>query len=505
MQAKWHIQLLGRVRVTNPQGEALGFRSRPATALLVYLAVNAGEPCRRDEIGALFWPDHYEHQARASLRQALHRLRQVFGEDAETVMRSDSDVEDSLGLNTDAIDCDLWRLNAVSDGGREDQCAAISNQLGDVLADGLKLSSDRFEQWIAEERASVASLTERALSGAVDTLANGGDLPAAISLAKRRLALDDLNEAAHRRLIELHALEGRRDLAVRQYRTLRERLAEELSVEPSSDTRALFERTVRQDEGADGSAERPPVPVRETGPRKIESVASVLVVDDMKFNANLNAGIVRRLGHEAVVANNGVEALAKLDEQPFDFVIADWRMPEMDGQALAREINQRIPDLTDRPWLIAVTSEVSLAAARSCFGAGFDDYLGKPVHASQIEAVLDRWAHRKGEDGPALRFDITQIAGFLRCSADEARTEIAAFQKGAEENVKELLQGLEDGDVILAREHASTLRSNAQLLGVDELAQSCTNLLNGLDGVEPETALPSRGPVLAAFIRMERG
>lgn len=120
----------------------------------------------------------------------------------------------------------------------------------------------------------------------------------------------------------------------------------------------------------------------------------VLLVDDHRVNQMVTRSMLQKLGYKVVLANNGLEALAALKEQPFNLVLMDCQMPEMDGYETTSNI-RRLEDeqgLTGEPLpVIAMTAHAGESDQQRCFACGMSDYLAKPVSYDQLEACLKRW------------------------------------------------------------------------------------------------------------------
>jgi len=110
---------------------------------------------------------------------------------------------------------------------------------------------------------------------------------------------------------------------------------------------------------------------------------NVLVADDNALNQNLLRRLVIKLGHKVAVVSNGREAVAAVAQDPYDAVLMDVLMPEMDGLEAAEAICRRWPRGT-RPRLIALTALAGPGDQERCLKAGFDDYMVKPVHLEQL-------------------------------------------------------------------------------------------------------------------------
>jgi signal transduction histidine kinase/DNA-binding response OmpR family regulator len=115
----------------------------------------------------------------------------------------------------------------------------------------------------------------------------------------------------------------------------------------------------------------------------------ILLAEDNVVNQKLAVRLLERLGYRADLAANGLEALDALRRQPYDVVLMDVQMPEMDGLKATRAIHQEWPS-ERRPRIVAMTANVSKEHREACFAAGMDDYLGKPVRVPELVAALSR-------------------------------------------------------------------------------------------------------------------
>jgi CheY-like chemotaxis protein len=113
----------------------------------------------------------------------------------------------------------------------------------------------------------------------------------------------------------------------------------------------------------------------------------VLIADDNALNQNLLRRLVAKLGHSVDVVSTGREAVAAVAQQPYDAVLMDVLMPEMDGLVAAEAICRRWPR-GNRPRLIALTAMAGPGDQERCLRAGFDDYMSKPVHLEELTEAL---------------------------------------------------------------------------------------------------------------------
>jgi CheY-like chemotaxis protein len=98
--------------------------------------------------------------------------------------------------------------------------------------------------------------------------------------------------------------------------------------------------------------------------------------------------ILKRLGYRADVAANGIEVLQALERQPYDLVLMDVRMPEMNGLEATRIIRKRWPD--SELAIIAVTAYALEGDREKCLEAGMDGYISKPVRIEDLAGQLNK-------------------------------------------------------------------------------------------------------------------
>lgn len=128
----------------------------------------------------------------------------------------------------------------------------------------------------------------------------------------------------------------------------------------------------------------------------------VLIADDNALNQNLLKRLVAKLGHRVDVVSNGREAVAAVAQHPYDAVLMDVLMPEMDGLVAAEAICRRWPR-GNRPRLIALTAMAGPGDQERCLRAGFDDYMSKPVRLDDLsEALKSAEGHRANREHAGL-------------------------------------------------------------------------------------------------------
>jgi PAS domain S-box-containing protein len=118
----------------------------------------------------------------------------------------------------------------------------------------------------------------------------------------------------------------------------------------------------------------------------------ILVAEDNPVNQRVILLLLRRLGYEPRIVNNGRELLNVLETESFDVLLIDVQMPEMDGLTAAQEICHRYAE-EQRPWMVALTAHAGEGDEATCLAAGMQGYLSKPLRSAQLEAALTRAWH----------------------------------------------------------------------------------------------------------------
>ncbi len=245
---------------------------RKVMALLGYLAVT-GKRHQRDTLANLFWPESGQTAARGALRRELYTLTSTLGSSwfqsswENIAISSDADVwtdvsafrsllaevaNHSHAPNTGCVSC----LAALRD--------AVDLYTSDFLTGFTLADSLEFDEWQRFEAESLRREFTSALAKLIQFLHTQGEYTAAIGYARRWLALDPLQEAAYRTLMQLYALAGEDGAAIRQYEECVRILAEEIGAPPANETTELYNAIRTRRFAAVKSAHSPYTPVAET-------------------------------------------------------------------------------------------------------------------------------------------------------------------------------------------------------------------------------------------------
>lgn len=116
--------------------------------------------------------------------------------------------------------------------------------------------------------------------------------------------------------------------------------------------------------------------------------ALILIVDDTKMNIAVAANLLKRTGVRIHTATSGEEAIHLSDDNKYDMILMDQRMPGMDGTEAMNEIRGLDNKLNARTPIICLTADVIRGARERYIAQGFDDYLTKPIDARELEKMM---------------------------------------------------------------------------------------------------------------------
>jgi two-component system sensor histidine kinase/response regulator len=190
------------------------------------------------------------------------------------------------------------------------------------------------------------------------------------------------------------------------------------------------------------------------------------VAEDHPFNQQLVGHLLRRRGHAFRVAGDGREALAALEQEPFDLMLLDVHMPGCDGFQVIEALRRREGATGGHLPVIALTARAMRSDRERCLQAGMDDYLAKPIAAAELFRVMDRALAGRPEaepEPPARGRPETLLdpATLLAACDDDAtllRELIQVFQANAPGALARVREAVREGDAARLREAAHSLR-----------------------------------------------
>ena len=319
------LRLFGGVELKTSSGDPLPIPRKKAQALLAYLACHPGQAQPRDKLATLFWPEMDDQQARANLRKTLFVLRSHLS----AVPSSLRIEEEAIALDLSALDVDVLafeRLARKADPEALQQAAELYR--GDLL-EGLDVTEAPFQEWLVAERERLRELALETLARLLGHQKKLDDPAAAVATAQRLLTLDPLQEAVHRTLMRIYSGQGRRDAALRQYQGCVDTLRRELSVEPETETRQLYQEILRErpaprtrtaladlDTLASRPSRRPPTPLPDEAPmigRAPELASLLLALDEALLGRGRLIAVLGEagIGKSRLVNQVSVEAMER--------------------------------------------------------------------------------------------------------------------------------------------------------------------------------------------------
>jgi DNA-binding SARP family transcriptional activator len=233
------IRLFGALDLRAGDRSLSPLTSGRAETLLAYLVLHRQAPQSRQHLAFLLWPDSSESQARTNLRHVLHDLRHALP-DADRFIEVTSRTlqwrpEAPFWLDVDAFATALDQADeSAADGGLAALREAVETYAGDLL-------EESYEEWASSFREELRARYLDALERLATRLGERGDVTQAIGYAARLVQHDPLNEAGYRLLMRLYAASGQHARALQVYHRCSATLERELGVEPSPETREVYE------------------------------------------------------------------------------------------------------------------------------------------------------------------------------------------------------------------------------------------------------------------------
>jgi PAS domain S-box-containing protein len=244
-------------------------------------------------------------------------------------------------------------------------------------------------------------------------------------------------------------------------------LYETLAAVLGAETGAAAEHRAPWSKGEEGSTERAPL--------------RILVAEDHAVNQRLALLLLEKLGYSADLARNGVEALEAVRLHPYDVVLMDVEMPEMDGLEATRRIHGERHGAR-LPRIIAVTANAMQGDRDACLAAGMDDYLTKPIRLEELDAALRCCEPRAAATPPPPPQGVDVLgAGALEqlramCGAEFVGELAGIFLAETPSLIETLRRACVEGDVQELRRGAHTLKTHGRTFGAGALADVCQRL-----------------------------
>ncbi|MGL5451150.1 MAG: TMAO reductase system sensor histidine kinase/response regulator TorS [Aeromonas sp.] len=215
----------------------------------------------------------------------------------------------------------------------------------------------------------------------------------------------------------------------------------------------------------------------------------ILLVEDNEINRLVAHGMLTRLGHRVTLAEDGRSALAWVTEHPFELVLLDINLPDMDGITLREDLAAISEEMHEQPLpAIAISAQMYPDDIRHCLAAGFVDFVGKPVRLALLAHAIERLF---GQDGTP-RLPSSQVLIITPAPLPElansvldadlpllGMTRICQLIELFESQGRGLVDELVKREGREQRQLAHKLKGSALALGLSEFASQCARLEAG--------------------------
>jgi PAS domain S-box-containing protein len=195
----------------------------------------------------------------------------------------------------------------------------------------------------------------------------------------------------------------------------------------------------------------------------------ILVAEDNAVNQKVALRLLEKLGYRADVVANGLEAIEALRRVPYDLVLMDCHMPEMDGYAATRVIRARE---SRRLPILALTASAMSEDRDRCLQAGMDDVLTKPVREAELEAALNRWMPQE-EDAAIDPAAFGQLLELSDGDQSFLRDVIDTYVVQSRELIFGMMQALQRGSCSDFADVVHALNGSSRNVGATKLARIC--------------------------------
>jgi signal transduction histidine kinase/two-component SAPR family response regulator/HPt (histidine-containing phosphotransfer) domain-containing protein len=241
----------------------------------------------------------------------------------------------------------------------------------------------------------------------------------------------------------------------------------------------------------------------------------ILVVDDNTINQRVAVRILQQLGYQPDVAGNGREALDALDGKPYDLILMDVMMPEMDGLEATRILRKRQTNPVNKNYqgrviVVAVTAQAMQGDREKCIAAGMDDYLSKPVRPKDVRDQIERWggnliaATPPASSAPlnvvpdpsapaAPPIDMDRLLDLTDGSDDTFRELVDMYLKQTNNQFEQMQSAVSSGDADALRRVAHSCAGASATLGMTHLVPC----LRSMEKMGNSGTITGAGEVLA--------
>ena len=257
-----------------------------------------------------------------------------------------------------------------------------------------------------------------------------------------------------------------------------------------------------------------PVVEKISVPQEFDSLR-ILLVEDNVVNQKVAIKFLEKLGYNADVADDGLEALEKMNSVNYQVVFMDMLMPKLDGMETTKLIREKFTG-KQSPKIIAMTADSMINDREACLKAGMNDYINKPFRIEELNDVLTKWRHTIDNEA---ELDLEEIKETLASSSiinEQNITFVNEIQ--TQEDVKFLLElfeiyirdlpilateikdSISDRNFEKLKFYTHKLKGSALTLGVETIANYCIDLDNAAEESMPGEEVESVNAKLSKSI-----
>jgi PAS domain S-box-containing protein len=208
----------------------------------------------------------------------------------------------------------------------------------------------------------------------------------------------------------------------------------------------------------------------------------VLLVEDNLVNQRVAQGILTARGHTVTVAHNGLQAVNAFERTPFDLVLMDVQMPEMDGLEATAAIRARERATGGHVRIVAMTARAMHGDRERCLAAGMDGYLSKPINREMLTATVEQEApeseraHRPAAPNPGTSVDRAELMERLDGDHELLADVIAIFLDDCPRRLTAIKAAVNQGNAARIEAAAHALKGAAGNLSAAGLFDAARNL-----------------------------
>ncbi len=262
------------------------------------------------------------------------------------------------------------------------------------------------------------------------------------------------------------------------------------------------------------------LPAAITGFRLATLPVRVLVVEDNVVNQKVVVYMLRKFGIRADVAANGLEAIDAMQRLPYDLVLMDCQMPEMDGFEAGIEIRHRelMSGLSKRTPIVAMSANARSEGRDRAIGGGMDDYMVKPLKAEDLEDTLKRWVPGFSERYSAAQeeaaqeiqrletdinppIDMQKVANMFRNDPSAQHELLTLYLSSTQSLIEQIASACDSHDHVLVAERAHEIKGASAYIGASDLREIARNLETSAKAEDWDKVQESVDELEPAFIR----